>query len=99
MDDAALCSVLTPGGCLLIITYGEPAMRLPLLTDPQYGWHVHMYVTGKEAMRLAFLPTLAPLVYGPADVCNLVRGMTMCPVHCTCNAQCSALWLPCGAIC
>lgn len=64
------CSrVLRPGGVLMVVTYGEPCSRLPLLLQPCYGWHVELYVMGSQLQQhLKSFPTqLSPIIHGPID--------------------------------
>lgn len=71
-----LCArrVLRPGGVLMVVTYGEPCSRLPLLLQPCYGWHVELYVMGSQLQQhLKSFPTqLSPIIHGPIDAHMLV---------------------------
>jgi hypothetical protein len=66
----------------LVVTYGEPCSRLPLLLQPCYGWHVTLYVMGNQLDKhLTMFPTqLSPIIYGPVDAHTLVR--TGCSAWC-----------------
>ncbi|KAF8066419.1 EEF1AKMT4 [Scenedesmus sp. PABB004] len=64
--------VLRPGGTLLVITYGDPSSRLPLLQQPSLGWAVSLYVLGKHAdTGPALGPQLSPIIQGPIDTSTL----------------------------
>eukprot|EP00882_Tetradesmus_deserticola_P012830 GHRQ01013597.1.p1 GENE.GHRQ01013597.1~~GHRQ01013597.1.p1 ORF type:complete len:183 (+),score=75.15 GHRQ01013597.1:955-1503(+) len=68
------CSrVLRPGGVLVLVTYGEPCSRLPLLLQPCYGWHVTLYVMGNQlGTHLHMFPAqLSPIIHGPVDAHSL----------------------------
>lgn len=67
--------VLQPGASLLVVTYGEPAARVPLLTQPGMSWRVSMYVVGKSDTPVLG-PKLSPIVVGPVDVQSVVSAST-----------------------
>eukprot|EP00270_Netrium_digitus_P015141 TRINITY_DN5260_c0_g1_i2.p1 TRINITY_DN5260_c0_g1~~TRINITY_DN5260_c0_g1_i2.p1 ORF type:complete len:252 (-),score=66.04 TRINITY_DN5260_c0_g1_i2:177-932(-) len=37
--------VLQPGGYFIMITYGEPQVRMPHLIRPEFGWTASLYIT------------------------------------------------------
>eukprot|EP00775_Hariotina_reticulata_P002306 gene2306-2614_t len=60
--------VLRPGAVLLIITYGDPAARLPLLLHPNFGLEVIVYILGKNPCApVAQQTSLKPIIQGPFD--------------------------------
>jgi hypothetical protein len=67
----------------VVVTYGEPCSRLPLLLQPCYGWHVTLYVMGNQLDKhLKRFPTqLSPIIYGPVDAHTLVRDALLCSVY------------------
>jgi SAM-dependent methyltransferase len=43
---AEMHRLLRPGGALIVITYGQPSSRLPILERKQFGWRVEHVVLG-----------------------------------------------------
>lgn len=69
----ACCRVLSPGCCLVLVTYGEPSSRLPLLLAPGLSWQVALYVLTKDGEAEPGGASRPPLVQGPYDAAKLVR--------------------------
>jgi hypothetical protein len=64
----------------MIITYGEPAARLPLLLQPEFGLTVVVYILGKPPSAATAQETnLKPIIQGPFE------SQTM--VSCNCYAS------------
>ncbi|RYR22212.1 hypothetical protein Ahy_B03g067489 isoform B [Arachis hypogaea] len=38
-----LCRVLKPGGTYMLITYGDPTVRMPHINRPVYNWKISLY--------------------------------------------------------
>ncbi|KAM7267874.1 hypothetical protein ACFE04_010040 [Oxalis oulophora] len=39
-----VCRLLKPGGTYLLITYGDPKVRMPHLRRPVYNWEIELYI-------------------------------------------------------
>ncbi|KAJ1400255.1 S-adenosyl-L-methionine-dependent methyltransferase [Sesbania bispinosa] len=40
---AEVCRLLKPGGTYMLITYGDPTVRMPHLSRPVYNWKITLY--------------------------------------------------------
>ncbi|MED6119283.1 hypothetical protein PIB30_010526 [Stylosanthes scabra] len=40
---AEVCRVLKPGGTYMLITYGDPTVRMPHINRPVYNWKISLY--------------------------------------------------------
>ncbi|XP_027908715.1 EEF1A lysine methyltransferase 4 isoform X2 [Vigna unguiculata] len=40
---AEVCRLLKPGGTYILITYGDPTVRMPHLSRPVYNWKITLY--------------------------------------------------------
>ncbi|GAM21347.1 hypothetical protein SAMD00019534_045220, partial [Acytostelium subglobosum LB1] len=46
---AEVARVLRPGGFFIVMTYGSPESRLPILDVPSLGWTVHLRLVGTHS--------------------------------------------------
>lgn len=59
------CRVLKPGHAFMLVTYGDPASRLPYMEDV-VGWDIFVYVLTKQEVLEAMdsEPMVRPLIKG-----------------------------------
>ncbi|XP_052170939.1 uncharacterized protein LOC127787114 isoform X2 [Diospyros lotus] len=43
-----VCRLLKPGGIYLLITYGDPKVRIPHLSRPIYNWKIELYIIRQD---------------------------------------------------
>ncbi|KAL6565535.1 hypothetical protein OROHE_004590 [Orobanche hederae] len=45
--------LLTPGGVYILITYGDPAVRMPHISRPVFNWKIELYSIRKKLSLLS----------------------------------------------
>ncbi|KAI5681546.1 hypothetical protein M9H77_02774 [Catharanthus roseus] len=46
-----VCRLLKPGGVYMLITYGDPTVRIPHLSRPVYNWKIELYIISRPGFQ------------------------------------------------